>query len=177
MSEPVATLVPLAEVAEETVGDLLDLAFGADRQARTAYRVREGAQWLPALSFAVLGEDDTLAGTIQTWPIALIQAGGWATPLLMIGPVAVAPARQGQGFGRGLFAALDAALAAGARAGASPLPQVLIGDPEYYGRFGFAATHTAGWLLPSPGEQHRLLARAANPAVLPREGMLGPWRG
>jgi predicted N-acetyltransferase YhbS len=53
---------------------------------------------------------------------------------------------------------------------------MLIGDPEYYGRFfGFDATRTAGWRLPGPVERHRLLARGdAVPAVA---GVLGPDRG
>ena len=60
----------------------------------------------------------------------------------------------------------------------APLPQVMIGDPEYYGRFwGFTNAHTADWDLPGPFERHRLLARCDNPAVLPAKGMLGPWRG
>jgi predicted N-acetyltransferase YhbS len=52
----------------------------------------------------------------------------------------------------------------------------MIGDPDYYGRFwGFSAAYTGEWDLPGPFERHRLLARAANPAVLPTKGMLGPW--
>ena len=59
----------------------------------------------------------------------------------------------------------------------APLPQVMIGDPEYYGRFwGFTNAPTAGWQLPGPFKPHRLLVRAANPAVLPTQGTLGPWR-
>jgi predicted N-acetyltransferase YhbS len=57
-------------------------------------------------------------------------------------------------------------------------PMVLIGDAIYYDRFfGFSAANTAGWKLPGPWEPARLLCRTANPAVLPQEGMLGPWRG
>ncbi len=42
----------------------------------------------------------------------------------------------------------------------APDPQVLIGDPEYYGRFfGFAADQTGRWDLPGPFERRRLLAR------------------
>jgi predicted N-acetyltransferase YhbS len=58
----------------------------------------------------------------------------------------------------------------------APLPQVMVGDPEYYGRFwGYSNEWTQGWNLPGPFERHRLLVRCENPAVLPREGMLGPW--
>ena len=56
------------------------------------------------------------------------------------------------------------------------LPQVLIGDPEYYDKWDFTAGPTAGWDTPGPVERHRLLVRCANPAVLPPRGMLGPWR-
>ena len=75
-------------------------------------------------------------------------------------------------FGRALMAAQEAAIAAGG----APLPQVLIGDEPYYGKFGFSEA-PRGWQCPGPWDPERLLVRAENPAVLPREGMLGPWRG
>jgi predicted N-acetyltransferase YhbS len=79
---------------------------------------------------------------------------------------------QGLGYGKALMAACIAALNPEA-----PLPQVMIGDPEYYGRFwGFSAEPTQEWDLPGPYEKHRLLVRCDNPAVLPLTGMLGPWR-
>ena len=53
---------------------------------------------------------------------------------------------------------------------------MLIGDPEYYGRFfGFSAERTADWRLPGPVERHRLLARG--PDVPALAGMLGPDTG
>lgn len=177
MPEAPATLVPLAQIPAEEVEALLDRAFGEDRRSRTAYKVREGSDWLEALSFAASDGAGRLAGTIQAWPVALVDPRGRAHPLLMIGPVAVCPERHNQGFGRALFAALTAALGATATPGTPPLPQMLIGDPEYYARFGFSAEHTARWRLPGPGEPRRLLARAAQPHILPRAGMLGPWRG
>jgi predicted N-acetyltransferase YhbS len=92
--------------------------------------------------------------------------------MVMVGPVAVLPEHQGAGYGKALMTAALAALSPNA-----PLPQVMIGDPEYYGRFwGFANAPTTGWQLPGPFEQHRLLVRCVNPAVLPKQGMLGPWR-
>jgi len=151
---------------------VLDAAFGPDRFARTAYKVREGTDWLPALSFAALDGEERLVGTIQTWPVALTDAAGKRHPLLMVGPVAVMPERQGEGFGQALMLAMLGALSPEA-----PLPQVMIGDPEYYGRFfGFGNEPTGGWRLPGPWEPRRLLARGDNLAALPREGMLGPWR-
>ena len=49
---------------------------------------------------------------------------------------------------------------------------LLIGDPAYYGRFGFTADATAGWAAPGPVERHRLLSRLAPGVQLPRRGQL-----
>lgn len=167
-----ATILPLTAVEPALVEELLDAAFGADRFARTAYAIRKGMDWLPGLSFAALDEEDHLTGSIQLWPVALTDAQRHAHPLLMVGPVAVAPGSQGEGYGKALIAA-----ALGAIAPAAPLPQVLIGDLDYYGRWGFSAQHTAGWRCPGPWDPARLLARGEALAALPREGVLGPWTG
>ena len=173
-----ATLVPLSVIEPELIEQLLDRAFGPDRHARTAYRIREGMDWLPALSFAALDEEEYLVGTIQLWPVALTDREGRQHPMLMVGPVAVVPERQSEGFGKGLMVAALEAVDASASETSSALPQVMIGDPEYYGRFwGFTAAPTQGWHCPGPFERTRLLVRCANPAVLPEEGMLGPWQG
>ncbi len=166
------SLIPLDAVDPELVEQLLDRAFGPGRLERTAYKVRGDAQYLPALSFALVDEAQMLVATIQAWPVALTDAQGRAHPLIMVGPVAVLPERQGEGFGTALMLAQAQAIDP-----AAPLPQVLIGDAPYYGRFGFTAEHTGGWTLPGPWERDRLLLRCANPAILPREGTLGPWKG
>jgi len=168
----VANIIPLDAVDPALVEALLDRAFEPDRHKRTAYKVRDGMDWLPGLSFAALAADEHLVGTIQCWPVALNDPAGRAHPLIMVGPVAVLPEHQGEGYGQALMTASLTALSPEA-----PLPQVMIGDPEYYGRFwGFTNAHTAGWDLPGPFEPRRLLVRCDNPAVLPERGTLGPWR-
>jgi predicted N-acetyltransferase YhbS len=164
------TLIPLEAVDPAMVEELLDRAFGSDRHGRTAYAIREGTDWLPALSFAALDEEGLLAGTIQAWPVALTDAQGRAHPLIMVGPVAILPALQGAGYGCMLMAAQADAMRPDA-----PLPQVLIGDAPYYGRFSFTEA-PRGWRCPGPWQPERLLVRGADPAELPPEGMLGPWR-
>jgi predicted N-acetyltransferase YhbS len=171
-----ATIIPLEAVDPAMVEEVLDRAFGPDRHARTAYRIRAGMEWLPGLSLAALDAEDMLVATIQCWPVGLQTKAG-QVPLVMVGPVAVVPERQGEGFGVGLITAMiaeDARLAG--HTGAS-LPQVLIGDVEYYGRWGFSAALTGGWRCPGPYEPHRLLARGPALAAMPAEGMLGPWEG
>ncbi len=166
------SLIPLDNVDPALVEALLDRAFEPERRSRTAYLLRDEQDWLPALSFAAIDPHDQLVGTIQCWPVALTDPAGKRHPLVMVGPVAVLPDAQGLGYGQALMTA-----SLGALSPEAPLPQMMIGDPEYYGRFfGFSADHTSGWALPGPWDPRRLLARAANPAVLPREGTLGPWR-
>jgi len=166
-------IIPLDAVDPALVEEVLDRAFEPDRHKRTAYRIREGMDWLPGLSFAALDDGEMLVGTIQCWPVALTDPDGRAHPMIMVGPVAVLPDAQGSGYGKALMTAALAALSPQA-----PLPQVMIGDPEYYGRFwGFSNEWTPGWHAPGPFKPRRLLVRCDNPAVLPREGTLGPWRG
>ncbi len=164
------SIIPLETVDPALVEQLLDRVFGPERSARTAYRIRQGLAPLVGLSFAAPDEDDLLVATLQCWPIALTDPQGRVCPLLMVGPVAVVPARQGEGYGRALFAALADAL------GDRAPPQVLIGDERYYRQFGYSARHTLNWDTPGPVERDRLLVRTGNPAVLPSHGMLGPWQ-
>ena len=161
-------ITPLLPAHETAVEDLLDRAFGPDRRARTAYKVRGGARALPALGF-VEEDGSEVVGSIQCWPVALRLDAGGVAPLVMVGPVAVAPDRQRGGLGRLLTAAaLDAAAACW-----NDRALCLIGDPEYYERFfGFSAERTGAWRLPGPVERRRLLARG--PDVPDAEGTLGP---
>ncbi len=123
---------------------------------------------IPRLSFAAF-EQDALVGTIQCWPILFDGDDGRDVPLVMVGPVAVEPTRQRDGIGRDLMlCALNAAVATGE---ADRL--MLIGDPEYYGRFfGFTADRTGEWRVPGPVEQRRVLA--LGDSVPEGAGMLGP---
>lgn len=162
-------LIPLDAVDPALVEALLDRAFPPGRQARTAYRVRGSVAPVASLCFAALTADGALMGSIQCWPIALTDAQKTRWPMVMIGPVAVAPDRQRDGIGRRLFLHMLAA----AESQGLDRAMMLIGDPEYYGRFfGFSAAGTARWELPGPVERHRLLARG--PDVPDRAGMLGP---
>jgi predicted N-acetyltransferase YhbS len=152
-------ITPLAQADPNAVEALLDAAFGTDRHMRTAYRIREGMTPVPALSFAAFS-GAVLVGTLQSWPVRIGDA-----PVTLVGPVAVSPEVQRGGIGRALMTTLIEV--------AAETPMVMIGDPEYYGRFfSFSADATGGWDVPGPVERHRLLAR--NTAGLPTSGMLGP---
>jgi predicted N-acetyltransferase YhbS len=162
---------PMLPADADAVDALLDAAFGTDRHARTAYRIRDGMQSVSRLCFTAW-QDDCLAGSLQSWPIMLsagadggVDPDPSTVPMILVGPVAVSPAMQRSGIGRALMTALIAA---------RPVePLVMIGDPEYYGRFfGFSADATQGWTVPGPVERRRLLAR--HDGELPKSGALGP---
>lgn len=165
-----AHLAPLCMADGAAIEALLDLSFGTDRHQRTAYRLRDGVQPDPAASCAAFDEHGRLVGSVQSWPLALVQANGTTTPLWLVGPIAVHPDRRSEGIGRTMLRrALDAIDRSG-------IPAVLIGDPEYYAPFGFTADATAGWSLPGPFERRRLLARLDDGMALPATGMLAPLR-
>jgi predicted N-acetyltransferase YhbS len=162
------TLVPLSSIAPDQVEHLLDDAFGTDRHHRTAYRLREGMPFIDALSFAAV-ENGQLLGSIQAWPASVRNAEG-ADPIILVGPVAVTPELQGRGIGKMLMARLLETADAGAADA-----MVMIGDPDYYGRFfGFHADSTSGWDVAGPVERHRLLARIRRPGGVRAIGQLGP---
>lgn len=161
------TVVPLHIIDSYEVEALLDAAFGDDRHLRTAYRLRRDMSAIDALSFAVVNERELLLGSIQCWPVKIIDDNGFDTPLIMVGPVAVSPDRQNSGIGGQLMAAMLSA------ADTKSCPaMMMIGDPEYYNRFGFSAQHSAGWALPGPWEPQRLLLRNIGKHLLPKNGLL-----
>lgn len=147
------TIVPLVQQHQPLIDSLLDDRFGPARHNRTAYRLREGATPLPAYSFVAM-DGDTLVGSLTCWPIQLRSVGGARLPMILLGPVAVARDREGQGIASSLMRASLAEL----DADDSP-PVLLIGDAPFYGRFGFSAAATRHWELPGPVDHDRLLLR------------------
>lgn len=162
-------IIPAGAADRADIEHLLDLSFGTDRHGRTAYRLRDGVDPIPGLSL-VARDRGRLVGSIQFWPIELASRGR-ARPVTLLGPVAAHPDRQGEGVGTAL---MQASLALADDWGHHAI--ILIGDPEYYGRFGFSAAPTAKWSVPGPVERHRLLARLTGKTALPAVGDLRPPR-
>jgi predicted N-acetyltransferase YhbS len=133
---------------------LLDAAFGADRQLKTTYRLRENNARADDLSRVVRQADDHhLCGSIEFWPVVLTDAGtGTVSNAVLLGPIAVSESCRGQGVGGAL---MQSGIAAAREAGHDTI--ILVGDPEFYGRFGFSNDRTGNWLLPGPVEQRRVL--------------------
>jgi putative acetyltransferase len=133
--------------------------------------LRASDDWIPQLSLVALG-DGTVVGHVVCTRARL---GPSSAPVLGLGPLGVVPDWQRQGFGHALMHAVLAA----ADARDEPLV-VLLGDPNYYRRFGFVAARELGIEPPDPawGEhfQGRLLA-AYDPALTGAFVYASPFAG
>lgn len=150
------TIRPAAPVDIAAIQALQPLAFGPGRFTRTAYRVREG---LPLVSrfclVAVSGSE--LIAAIRFTEVTI----GGASGALLLGPLAVAPAYVGRGYGRQLVAdGLANAKASGVRL------SVLVGNEPYYARFGFVLVPAGQITLPGPVDPMRILATELEPGAL-----------
>ena len=91
------------------------------------------------LSFTALAEDEIVGHVTAS------RATVGPHPVVAVGPIGVLPERQGNGIGSSLMRALlDAAEAKDV-----PLV-VLLGSPQYYGRFGFRPAVELGVVPPEP---------------------------
>ena len=126
---------------------LLDVAYGASRFKKPSEKIRRGRQTADGLSLIAL-DGGRIVGTVRLWHVS---AGG--APALLLGPLAVHPDYRCKGLGASLMQrAIRNARMRGHKA------VLLVGDPEYYGRFGFSAEKTGTLAMPGDCPAHRLLA-------------------
>lgn len=163
MSELSLTILP--ETAEDAVAieRLHERTFGPGRLAKSAYRLREGHDHDPELSFtARIGT--LLAGSVR---MATIRIGD--SPALLLGPLTVEPPFRQHGIGKALIErALAEAKARGHRL------VVLVGDEPYYGKLGFKKIPKGQVKMPGPVDPARLLVCELNEGAF--KGVSGPIR-
>ncbi len=138
------------------IGRLTQAAFLSEpHSSQTEAFIIEALRQAGALSVSLVAEDQgELVGHIAFSPVSISDGSpGW----FGLGPVAVMPARQGQGIGGQLITAGLELLREQNAAGC-----VLLGEPAFYGRFGFQARPEL-WLADVPPEyfQQLLLAGPA----------------
>ncbi|WP_295536472.1 GNAT family N-acetyltransferase [uncultured Thioclava sp.] len=149
------------QLEEETEDDwweveaLYDLCFAPGRTALSSYRLRDGVEPVRALCLT-LRQDGILAAVIRYWPVQVAGAR-----VLLLGPIAVHPTRQGEGLG-GLL--MHESLTEAHRLGWERV--LLVGDAPYYARFGFERLE--GVEMPPPTNPDR---------VLGLELVAGAWQG
>ena len=148
------------QLEEETEADwweveaLYDLCFSPGRTALSSYRLRDGVPTVAALCLILRDDDGTLAAAIRYWPAVIDEGDGEdGEDVLLLGPVAVHPTRQGEGLGALL---INESLAEARRLGWERV--MLVGDAPYYSRFGFQKLQ--GVVMPPPTNPDRTLGLA-----------------
>ena len=135
---------------------LYDLCFAPGREALSSYRLRDGVEPVADLCLVACDDDGTIGAAVRFWPV--LAAGA---PVLLLGPLATHPTRQGEGLAAGL---IREGLA---RAAAADWARVLlIGDMPYYARFGFRKVPEIN--MPPPTNPDRVLGLSLSP---------GSWDG
>ncbi|MGZ5896788.1 MAG: GNAT family N-acetyltransferase [Xanthobacteraceae bacterium] len=138
----------LPETADDAVAieRLHERTFGPGRYAKTAYRIREGVEHDPALSFtARIGT--LMVGSVRLSPIRISDSKA-----LLLGPLTVEPPFRERGIGKQL---IERALATAKAAGHKLV--VLVGDEPYYARAGFKRIPKGRVHMPGPVDPARLL--------------------
>lgn len=148
------------ETADEysDIETLLDAAFGIARRTKTSYRLRERELPVEGLSFVAREHGRRVVGAISFWNIHIGEQG---TPALLLGPLAVAPDRQGMGIG---LALMRQGLARAKDQGHRLV--ILVGDLPYYSRAGFEIVPEGQLVLPGPVDPARLLYLELEPGAL-----------
>ena len=126
---------------------LLDRVMGRERVFKPSERLRRSRRPAAGLALVARCDNDGLIGTVRLWHVMAGDA-----PALLLGPLAVDTAAQGEGVGANL---MRLAIARAAMIGHAGI--ILVGDPDYYARFGFSAAPTEGLIMPAPVERRRFL--------------------
>ncbi|MBB5042729.1 GNAT family N-acetyltransferase [Shinella fusca] len=147
-------------IDRENAGDvvarerLLDRVMGEARFRKSSEKLRRGRLPAEGLALVARDADGHVIGTVRLWNVeAGVDADGNPVPALLLGPLAVDCAHEGKGIGGALMrAAITEARGRGHGA------VLLVGDPEYYERFGFFAGKARHLVMPGPFERRRFLA-------------------
>jgi len=153
MSTPAAT-IPAYSISIDApehaaaVEALYDDVFGPGRFAKTAERLREGNTKIADASLVAI-DSEGLTGVVRVWPVTVGETGRAA----FLGPIAVAERRRGNGVA---FKLMERAIGVCREQGYAAV--ILVGDLDYYDRFGFKSAE-GRFQLPGPVDQKRVLIR------------------
>jgi len=141
---------------------LYDEVFGPGRFAKTAERLREGNTKIADASLVAI-DAEGLAGVVRVWPVTVGEKGRAA----FLGPIAVAGRRRGNGVA---FKLMERAIGVCREQGYAAV--ILVGDLDYYERFGFKPSGDR-FQLPGPVDQRRVLIRELDARGSKLQGALG----
>lgn len=147
---------PMKPGEEHSVGELLSACFDGQAEASLVQVLREGGEMAGEM---VLPMGDEVIGYYALSRMSAPK--GW----LALAPVAIHPDHQGRGHGRRMLGQLTSwAVAAGQWI-------VVLGEPSFYGRCGFALERAARLTSPYP-ITHTLLAGPGD--TVPEEKLTYP---
>ena len=141
---------------------LYDDVFGPGRFAKTAERLREGNEKIADASLVAI-DSEGVTGVVRVWPVTVGEKGRAA----FLGPIAVAERRRGNGVA---FKLMERAIGVCREQGYAAV--ILVGDLDYYERYGFKPTG-GRFQLPGPVDQRRVLIRDLADRAAKLEGPLG----
>jgi len=159
---PAYSIVLDAPEHAAAVEALYDEVFGPGRFAKTAERLREGNRPIADASLVAI-DSEGLTGVVRVWPVTVGEKGRAA----FLGPIAVAARRRGNGVA---FKLMERAIGVCREQGYAAV--ILVGDLDYYDRFGFKPSGNR-FQLPGPVDQRRVLIRDLSERASKLEGALG----
>ena len=128
---------------------LLDLVFTPRRKLLSSYQLRGSANKVDSLSYVLKDNSNKIVGSIQFWNIRL---HNHSSKGLLLGPLAIHPIYQSEGLGEKLV------LNSIEKAYVNNWNWiVLVGDINYYSRFGFNKKATHGVTIGNGLDNARLL--------------------
>lgn len=158
---PAYSIVLDAPEHSAAVEALYDDVFGPGRFAKTAERLREGNTRIADASLVAI-DSEGVTGVVRVWPVTVGEKGRAA----FLGPIAVAERRRGNGVA---FKLMERAIGVCREQGYAAV--ILVGDFEYYERFGFKPSGDR-FQLPGPVDQKRVLIRDLSDRAASLKGAL-----
>ncbi len=162
---PAYVIVPDAPEHAGAVEALYDDVFGPGRFAKTAERLREGNAKIADASLVAI-DSEGVTGVVRVWPVTVGEKGRAA----FLGPIAVAERRRGNGVA---FKLMERAIGVCREQGYAAV--ILVGDLDYYDRFGFKPSDNR-FQLPGPVDQRRVLIRDLSDRASALKGALAVLR-
>ena len=150
----------LLEAKKDKIGveQLLDLVFTPKRKLLSSYQLRGPANKVNKLSLVIKDPFNSTVGSIRFWNIRI---DGHSSRGLLLGPLAIHPIYQSEGLGEKLV--LNSI---GKAAAHNWNWVILVGDIDYYSKFGFSKKPTRGITLGDGLDDARLLGLDINESFL-----------
>ncbi len=136
------------------VEQLLDLVFTPRRKLLSSYQLRSSANKVNKLSYVIKDSSNSVVGSIRFWNIKI---DSHSSRGLLLGPLAIHPIYQSEGLGEKLvLKGIEQACADNWNW------VILVGDVDYYSKFGFSKKPIRGISLGDGLDDARLLGLDIN---------------